>query len=114
MLYRNIRKERAFSLLEYLVLLLVVITTLVAFSGYMQHALHGQYRKTGETIGYLRQYSRTATVECAYDYDLNAWYAQSCFDNIVIVNGCKRAADFQACITNVKRSCTAGCRQTDP
>ncbi len=101
--------KKAFGLLEYVVLMVIVLTVMVYFRGYLQRALQGQYRKVGETIGFLRQYSPRATIDCAYDDMLHLWYSQACFDNELLKAGCKRSTQFNTCADNVRTACQAAC-----
>lgn len=109
MRYNQSGTRKAFSLLEYVVLLLVVLTVLISFRGFLQRSLQGQYRKVGETIGFLRQYSPRATIDCAYDDMLHIWYSQACFDNELLAAGCTRSTSFNTCAGSVKAACQAAC-----
>ncbi len=101
------KQEKAFAMLEYVVLIIIVLAVVFSFRSYIQRGLQGQYRKVSETFGFLRQYNPDATIECAYDDQLNVWYAQACYNNAVLP--CKRAADYRACVDGVKTGCQAAC-----
>ncbi|MBF0331979.1 MAG: hypothetical protein HQL17_08615 [Candidatus Omnitrophica bacterium] len=105
----RMRQQQAFAVIEYVVLIIVVIAALVGFRSYLQRGLQGQYRKAGETFGFGRQYSPTASIECAYDDEALVWYSTACFNNKVLQDGCKNRADYFVCAHTSMQACTAGC-----
>jgi hypothetical protein len=104
----GLKRKKAFAVLEYVVLIIIVLALVFGFRSYIQRGLQGQYRKVSETFGFLRQYNPEATIECAYDDQLNVWYAQACYNNKVLP--CKSSADYRSCVNGVKTGCQAGCR----
>lgn len=101
-------KRRAFAMLEYVMLIIIVMFGFLTFSTYIRRGLQGQYRKVGTSIGYGRQFSKQGTIDCISDGGI--WYAQACYDNKVLERNCKFAADPVACVDGVKAACTAGCQ----
>ncbi len=55
----NIRK--AFSSLEYAVLIAIIVAALLAMSVYLRRAITGRWRDVGDTFGHGRQYYPTGT-----------------------------------------------------
>jgi Flp pilus assembly pilin Flp len=97
------------AMIEYVVLLLAILTALISFSYYVKRSLQGNYRKAGENFGYGREYSPTATLECAYDDKSGLWYSTACFHNKVVAFKCKDTVDYFSCATQAMGACTTGC-----
>ncbi len=75
------RTTRAFATLEYVMLIIIIMAGLITFQVYIKRGMQGQYRKTGEGFGLLRQYNTGATKDCAYDPNIRIWYSQACLNN---------------------------------
>ena len=104
-------KQRAFAVIEYVMLISIMILGLVAFQPYIQRAMHGQYRKAGESFAFGRQYSGSATIQCAYDDQADVWYSVECFNNEVLKTTppCKNQADYFSCAHAVMHACASSC-----
>lgn len=77
-----VRHKKGFSIVEYLVTILIVITAMVVFKDYIIRGLTGRWKTGSDQIGFGRQFEPTDTVECAYDYQFNqGWYDVTCVDN---------------------------------
>ncbi len=105
------KKCRAFAMLEYVMLLLILAIALVSFRGYIQRALQGQYRKTGESFGFLRQYNPRNSLDCVFDPGVGVWYSSACFNNKILADKCAylSANDYKNCVFTAKVQCRAGC-----
>ena len=103
---RVLAGRRAFAMLEYVMLVIIVVFGLLSFSTYLRRGFQGQYRKVGTSIGFGRQFAAHGTLDCVND---GGWFSQACFDNEVVARKCSRVADYDACISGVKSACTAGC-----
>lgn len=83
MIYNN---KKAFSIIEYILLLVVIILAFIMLRPYIQRGMQGMWVKSGESFSYGRQYDSQKTIECAY-YALNAtngvWYDRNCFEQVV-------------------------------
>lgn len=77
---KNKNKRAGLSVLEYIMVMIVVILALIAMRPYIKNALVGQYRKTGEDLGFLRQYDPKDTRVCIKD-EAGVWYSRRCFEN---------------------------------
>jgi hypothetical protein len=120
MMKKRINKnERAgLSVLEYIIVVIAVMLTLIAMRPYINNALVGQYRKTGEGLGFLRQYDPKDTRVCIQD-EAGAWYSRRCFENqlaqgAVAVPGVTNDSDNLLKVNNVslnsiKEACQAPC-----
>jgi hypothetical protein len=118
--------RRAYSVLEYLVIFVVVIAALLVLGSYIHSAMQGQFRTAGATMADLRQHE-TSSQDCAYDDQLGIWYSVACVDNgwgtncryagvdnvnmraECRSNPCNGQCPFSCCQENVKRSCAMPC-----
>ena len=66
-------RPRAFAMLEYVMLIIILAAALFTFRTYLQRAFQGQYRKAGESFGFLRQYNPGSSIDCAFDPETNSW-----------------------------------------
>ncbi len=55
--------KRAFSVLEYAVLVAVIVATLIGMAVYFKRALSGKWREVGDSFGFGRQYQPGVTQE---------------------------------------------------
>lgn len=75
---KPIAKGRAaFTILEYVLMLIVLIVGLIAFKFYIQRAYQGQMSRAGEGFSHGRLYSPRDTIVCVYD--LGRWYSEACY-----------------------------------
>lgn len=105
-------QRRAFAVLEYVMLVLIIAAGLVGFRVYIERGFQGQHRKAGESFGFLRQYNPGASRDCSFDPVLGIWYEMGCFNNEILRRACKReapGAPYDRCINDSKRACTTGC-----
>lgn len=76
-----IKNRNAFTIVEYAVLIMFILTAVFVFRTYILRALSGRYKSVGDTYGFGRQYEEGKTVTCGFDDRINAWYDEVCFDN---------------------------------
>jgi len=93
-------------------LITLFVGALFSFQTYIQRGVQGQYRKAGESFGSLRQYNPGASIDCAFDPATGKWYAQACYNNKILKDGCTKmnAGAFDMCVANVKANCVTGCK----
>jgi hypothetical protein len=103
--------SRAFAMLEYVMLLLILAIALVSFRGYLQRAFQGQYRKVGESFGFLRQYNPRNSLDCVFEPATGVWYSSACFNNKILADKCAylSADDYKKCVYTAKIQCRTGC-----
>lgn len=77
----KIYKRQAFSILEYIFVLLLVISSLIVMGAYIHRGMQGQYRRAGESFSDFRQHDPHASQDCNYDDQLGIWYSEKCFDH---------------------------------
>jgi len=70
--------RKAFSIVEYAALLIIVISAFLIMKTYIQRGIHGNWGKTGQTFAFGRQYDPQNTIECGYDDTANMWYDRNC------------------------------------
>ena len=110
-------RRRAFATLEYVMLVIILAAGLYTFRNYIQRGFQGQYRRAGESFGFLRQYNPSASRDCTSNN--GTWYEQGCFNNQVVslrcgqkspsvVNG-QTGSPYDDCINQARSACTAGC-----
>jgi hypothetical protein len=110
------RPRRAFAVLEYVMMIIILATGLYMFRSYIQRGFQGQYRRTGESFGFTRQYNPGASRDCVMETLANATgpvtYEKGCFNNKILALGCARKApgnSYDNCITGAQTGCTAPC-----
>jgi hypothetical protein len=109
---------RAFAVMEYLVLIIMIIMALTVFRFYIQHGMQGQMMRTGESYGFGRLFDHSDTLVCQYDDKLKLWYSEVCYQHDIRVNDCVRMQPSsinddpsRRCFDAVKARCQAGCTQ---
>ncbi|MBF0511190.1 MAG: hypothetical protein HQL13_02565 [Candidatus Omnitrophica bacterium] len=75
---RSKLNHKALSILEYMVLLICVITAFIIMKDAIQRGFFGVWAKTGQSFAYGRQYDAQRTVDCVYDPAVG-WYDNNCF-----------------------------------
>ena len=70
--------KKAFSVVEYVMLFVIVMGAFLVMRQYIQNGLQGNWGKTGQAFAYGRQYDPQKTVECDFDEQLNLWYDHNC------------------------------------
>lgn len=59
----NYKAKKAFSTLEYAVLIAVTVAALITMSVYIKRAVSGRFKDTADSFGFGRQYDPKTTVE---------------------------------------------------
>lgn len=74
--------EKGFSIVEYLVVLVILVGTMALFKDYIIRGIAGRWKTTSDQIGHGRQFHPTDTVECAFDQEFGqGWYDVICVEN---------------------------------
>ena len=79
-----LRKQRAQSVTEYIILLTFVMATLLVFQKYISRGISGRWKGTGDGLGQERLYDAWKTTACAFDSYSGqelGWYDQKCFES---------------------------------
>ena len=73
---------RAFSITEYLVVIMIIMGAFFIFKDYLIRGLSGHWKNASDQFGYGRQYEPSDTVECAFDSVwTHKWYDETCVEN---------------------------------
>lgn len=75
--------KKAFSVIEYAVLIVIIISAFLILRDYIQRGIYGMWHGAGKSIGFERQYDPQKTIECAFDEQSNRWYDRACFEQYV-------------------------------
>jgi hypothetical protein len=75
----KILNKKAFSVVEYTVLFVIIIGAFLIMRNYMQRGIFGMWGKTGQSFAFGRQYDSQKTIECDFDEQSNLWYDRNCF-----------------------------------
>lgn len=76
------RHTNGFSIVEYIVVLVIIVGTFTLFKDYIIRGLTGRWKSAGDQHGFGRQYHPTDTVECAFDQEFGqGWYDVLCVEN---------------------------------
>ena len=106
----NILNKKAFSVLEYTVLFVIVIGGFLVMRNYIQRGIFGTWQQAGQGFGYGRQYDSQKTIECSFDEQLNRWYDRNCFEALSAQQNCNGDSNCNEGV--IKGSClTDTCKQ---
>jgi hypothetical protein len=75
----KILNKKAFSVVEYTVLFIIIIGAFLIMRNYMQRGIFGMWGKAGQSFAFGRQYDSQKTIECSFDEQSNLWYDRNCF-----------------------------------
>ena len=70
--------KKAFSVVEYVVLFVIIIGAFLIMRNYMQRGIYGMWGRTGQSFAFGRQYDSQKTIECDFDEQTNVWYDHNC------------------------------------
>ena len=76
---KKIFNKKAFSVIEYVTLLVILIGAFLVMRNYIQRGIYGAWGQSGQSFGFGRQYDAQKTVECGFDGQYNVWYDRNCF-----------------------------------
>jgi hypothetical protein len=70
--------KRAFSVVEYTVLFVIIIGAFLIMRNYIQRGVFGMWGQSGQSLAFGRQYDPQKTVQCDFDEVTNVWYDHNC------------------------------------
>lgn len=73
--------KKAFSIIEYTVLLVIIIGAFLVMRNYIQRGIFGMWGQSGQSVAYGRQYDPQKTIDCAFDDQSNLWYDHNCLES---------------------------------
>jgi hypothetical protein len=85
----RLRRKKAFAIMEYFVLFVILMTAFLTFKDYILRGMAGKWKSAADQFGHGRQYHPTDSVECAYESFFNpvantysgTWYDVTCVEN---------------------------------
>ena len=96
--------KKAFSVVEYTVLFVIIIGPFIIMRTYIQRGVFGMWGQSGQSFAFGRQYDSQKTIECDFDEQSNVWYDHNCAQS-----QCNGVSD---CIESAVASCqTNSCSQ---
>ena len=75
----KIINNRAFAILEFALMFIIVIGAFIIMRNYIQRGAYGNWHKAGQAFAFGRQYDSQKTIECDFDQTYNQWYDHNCF-----------------------------------
>ncbi len=91
--------KKAFSVVEYTVLFVIIIGVFIIMRPYIQRGVFGMWGQSGQSFAFGRQYDPQRTIECDFDVQSNVWYDHNC-----------AAAQCPSADSNCIESAVAGCQ----
>jgi len=79
----KILNKRAFSIIEYMFLIVIIVGAFMLLRGNIQRGIYGMWQKLGASFAFGRQYDSQKSVECEFDEQSNRWYDRNCFEQYV-------------------------------
>jgi hypothetical protein len=83
-----LRSRKAISSIEVVTVVILVLAAFLSFGGYLQRAMAGRWRATGDAYGQGRQYDprgfgaigeNGGTMDCYFDQITNTWIDESLY-----------------------------------
>ena len=78
----KIMNKKAFAVIEYTVLFVIVIGAFLIMRNYIQRGIFGLWGQTGQSFAFGRQYDPQKTMECSFDPQSGLWYDDNCFQSV--------------------------------
>jgi len=79
--------KKAFAVIEYVMVLIIVIGAFLVMRNYIQRGIFGLWGQAGQSFAFGRQYDPQKTVECGFDEFTGNWYDSNCFKNLGCSDG---------------------------
>ena len=107
----KILNKKAFSVVEYAMVFVIVIGAFLVMRSYIQRGIFGMQARAGQSFAFGRQYDPQKTIECGFDggiwYDINCFKSLGCsLGNSSCELSCPGSSCSQLCIPT---SCSAAC-----
>lgn len=121
-----LKERHAFSILEYIMFVVLLIAALAAMWPYIQNAIQGRYRSAADSVSLRRQHDPTRTRACLWDPLEEFWYSEVCYewelqrrgcvtgqaDDVSSTMYCRANANFANCLSmtsDVSDLCPTSC-----
>jgi hypothetical protein len=73
--------KKAFSVVEYTVLFIIVVGAFLIMRSYIQRGIYGEWGRSGQSLAFGRQYDPQKSIECGFDEQSNLWYDHNCVES---------------------------------
>jgi len=96
----EILNKKAFSVIEYTLLFVIIIGAFLVMRNYIQRGIFGLWVQPGQSFAFGRQYDSQKTIECAFDDHTNLWYDRNCFTSSGCAIGdasCENSCSASSC-----------------
>jgi hypothetical protein len=74
--------KKGFSVVEYVVLFVIIISAFLVMRTHMQRGIYSMWGQAGQSFAYGRQYDPQKTIECAFDEQSKLWYDHNCYQSL--------------------------------
>lgn len=78
----KILDKKAFAVIEYVVLFVIIILAIVVMKNYVQNGIFSLWGQSGQSFAFGRQYDPQRTIECSFDQQSGLWYDENCFQSL--------------------------------
>jgi hypothetical protein len=75
--------QKAFSIIEYVVLIVIIIGAFLVMRNLIQRGIFGMWQQAGQGFAFGRQYDPQRSVDCVFDDLSNKWYDRNCFEQAI-------------------------------
>lgn len=79
MLAMKALNNKAFSVVEYTVLFVIIIGAFVVMRTHIQQKFFGMWGQSGQSVSFGRQYDPQKSIDCSFDQQSGLWYDHNCF-----------------------------------
>jgi len=105
------------ALMEYVVLIIIILTALYWMKGPIARAFYGRWKATGDSFAFGRQYDPKGTMACTR-YKLSdqtwVWADERCFDGgRRVCDALRSASAVVACEDGLITQCAANCQEAN-
>jgi hypothetical protein len=78
----RLKNHKALALIEYVMLIIIVLSGLAIMKTYVSRALNGNWKEAGDSLAFGRQYQSGKTTACAFSQineEYGVWYDETCY-----------------------------------
>ena len=80
MIEMSILNRKAFSVVEYTVLFVIIMSAFFYLRPYIQRGIFGMWGQSGKGFAFGRQYDAQKSIECNFDAQSGKWYDLNCYE----------------------------------
>ena len=94
--------KKAFSIVEYVMLFVIIIGAFISLRAIIQRGIFGNWAKAGQSVAFGRQYDSQRSIACDFDTASNKWYDHNCYVSHMQAQACNVGT---ACETTIISAC---------